>query len=201
MDGVSRDVLILLQYLLPGFFAAWVFYGLTPYELPSQFERVVQALILTLIIQTLVHLEKLSLDSLGRPGNLSVSDESSRLIASTITGLLIGLIFSFCANHDTFHSVARKFGITKETSYASQWFSAFRKNVTYVVLQLNDERRLYGWPREWPSTRKEGQFIMQDVSWLTKDGEQPISGVSSIVIEVGDVKWVEFMNKTWEGKE
>jgi hypothetical protein len=201
MEGIGKDAILLLQYLLPGFFAAWIFYGLTPYELPSQFERVIQALILTLIIQALVHFEKLLLDALGRPLSWSVSDTSSQLIASTITGLFIGLLFSASANHDTFHSFARRLGITQETSYPSEWFGAFCAEITYVVLQLNDERRVYGWPREWPSDAKEGHFVLEQPSWITEDGQDhPMTGVASFLIDVSEVKWVEFMEKPWESK-
>ena len=107
MDAISREAIQILQYLLPGFLAAWIFYGLTPYEVPSQFERVIHALILTLIIQAFVYLEKLSLDGLGRPLSLSISDDPSRLIASTISAVLVGIVFSVCANRDTFHGLAR----------------------------------------------------------------------------------------------
>jgi len=38
---ITKDFIILVTYLLPGFLAAWVFYGLTSPPKPSQFERVV----------------------------------------------------------------------------------------------------------------------------------------------------------------
>lgn len=199
MDGLGQEAIHLLQYLLPGFLAAWIFYGLTPYDLPSQFERVVHALILTLIIQTFVFFEAWLLDSLGRPWLLSVSDESSRLIASTTNALFVGIIFAFCANHDTFHRMLRFLNITQETSYSSEWFGTFCENVTFVVLQLKDERRIYGWPQEWPSDYKDGHFLLLTPSWLLPDGsEEPVTGVSSILINVIDVEWVEFMEKSWE---
>jgi hypothetical protein len=199
MDGVSKDAILLLQYLLPGFIAAWIFYGLTPFELPSQFERIIQALILTSIIQIIVLFEKLALDRLGRPWTWSVSDESSHLIASTISAFIIGLLFSVCANRDIFHRLARRIGVTQETLYDSEWSGAFRSHVTYVVLQLKDERRIYGWPREWPSDPKDGHFLLEEPSWLTADGkEEPITGVSSVLVDVLDVKWVEFMERVWE---
>jgi hypothetical protein len=125
MEGLGKDAIQLLQYLLPGFLAAWVFYGLTPYRLPAQFERVIQALIFTLIIQAVVYPEKMLLDRLGRPWALSISDEASHLVASAITALLVGCVFSLCANHDLFHALAGRLKITTETSYPSQWYSAF----------------------------------------------------------------------------
>ncbi|SUP44184.1 Uncharacterised protein [Vibrio furnissii] len=54
MENLTNDIITLLQYLLPGFVAAWMFYSLTSYPKPSQFERVVQALIFTIFIQAIV---------------------------------------------------------------------------------------------------------------------------------------------------
>ncbi|OWO67359.1 hypothetical protein B2J67_20175, partial [Vibrio cholerae] len=54
MENLTNDVITILQYLLPGFVSAWVFYSLTSYPKPSQFERVVQALIFTIFIQAIV---------------------------------------------------------------------------------------------------------------------------------------------------
>jgi hypothetical protein len=201
VDGLGHDAIQILQYLLPGFLAAWIFYGLTPYDVPSQFERVIHALILTLIIQTLVFAEKWFLDAWGRPWSLTIADDSSRLIASTTSAFFVGVIFAFCANHDTFHGLARFLKVTRETSYSSEWFGAFCENVTFVVLQLKDERRIYGWPQEWPSDYKEGHFLLLSPSWLLPDGtEEPVTGVSSILIDTNDVEWVEFMEKSWEKK-
>jgi len=86
---------------------------------------------------------------------------------------------------------------TRESSYASEWFSAFL-NITYVVLHLKDERRLYGWPIEWPSEPHNGHFLITDAAWLDGDKELPIAGVDNILIDAREVKWVEFMTKTWE---
>ena len=85
--------------------------------------------------------------------------------------------------------------ITKETSYPSEWYSAFsRLSDCYVVLHLNGRRRLYGWPSEWPSSPKEGHFFIQDGEWLLENNErEPIEGVVAILISVSEVEMVEFL--------
>jgi len=101
-------------------------------------------------------------------------------------------------------SKVRKLGITKETSYPSEWFGVFSKNVTYVVLHLEDERWIYGWPIEWPSEPGKGHFSLVQASWLTGTEQLELDGVKSILVQAEDVKMVEFMDKTWEqdnGKE
>lgn len=101
---------------------------------------------------------------------------------------------TYYSNNDKFHRFLRKLNITKETSYASEWFSAFSSNITYVVLHLNDGRRIYGWPREWPTEPSIGHFVLQQASWLDDDNKQvSLDGVKSILIKGADVDMVEFM--------
>lgn len=204
MNGVSQDIVEILQYLLPGLLAAWIFYGLTSYPKPSQFERVVQALIFTLIVQVVVFLQKDICLRIGFYWNVGNWNERSEIIFSTLSAIFLGILFSYYANNDKFHKYIRKIGISRETSFPSEWFGTFSKNVTYIVLHLKDERRLYGWPIEWPSVPDRGHFLLVQASWLTGSKQIKIEGVESILIDVNDVRWVEFMEKIWEtqdGKE
>lgn len=199
MGSFSSDLIAILEFLLPGFVAAWIFYSLTSFAKPSQFERVIQALIFTLFIQGLVSvLEYLCLQA-GNYWRVGTWSSSSALVVSIIVAIAFGVIFSSFANNDKIHSYLRSKKLTRETSFPSEWFGTFLRNVTYVVLHLHDERRLYGWPIEWPSEPTKGHFVIADPSWLLDDGsEARIVGVASILINVADVKWVEFIEKTWE---
>ena len=202
MESISNNVETILQFLLPGFIAAWIFYSLTSYSKPSQFERVVQALIFTLFIQALVIFTKYLLLKVGVYWSVGNWSESSSLIVSINIAIMFGVVFSYFANNDKIHKYLREKGVTRETSYPSEWFGSFLNNVTFVVIHLNDERRLYGWPIEWPSEPTNGYFVIADPSWL-EEGEEGvkekrITGVSHILVDVKDVKWVEFLEKTWE---
>lgn len=113
----------------------------------------------------------------------------------------MGLVFSYFANNDKLHKLLRYININHEGSFPSEWFKAFL-NVTYVVLHFNDERRLYGWPIEWPSVPTEGHFLIAYPSWLLDNGEEKrIVGVRNILVNSKDVKWVEFLEKTWENED
>ena len=198
MENISKDFISILQYLLPGFLAAWVFYGFTSFPKPSQFERVIQALIFTIIIQSIVFIEKYVALKLGNMFSCGDWSNRSELLCSIITAFVIGTIFAYFSNNDKFHKLARDIGITRETSYPSEWFGAFLKNPTYVILHLKEGRRLYGWPTDWPSAPDKGHFVLEQVSWLDEGKEIPLIGVNSVIVNVKDVKWVEFMDKTWE---
>ncbi len=49
MNWASGEVIGVLTFLLPGFVAAAIFYSLTSHPKPTAFDRVVQALIFTVI--------------------------------------------------------------------------------------------------------------------------------------------------------
>ena len=198
MDSFPTDLISLLQYLLPGFLAAWVFYGLTSYPKPSQFERVIQALIFTLIIQAIVYCVKIISLQVGKLWTVANWSNQSELVISVVGAFIVGLVFAYGANTDKFHELMRKIGVTEETSYPSEWFGVLRKNVTYVVLHLNDERRIYGWPYEWPSEPGKGHFAIKRASWLEDGEEKPITGVDCVLIRAEDVKWIEFMSMSSE---
>lgn len=199
MDAVSTEVVQLLRYLLPGFLAAWVFYGLTSHPKPSEFERVVQALIFTLVVQALVFCEQQIALLIGHVVHIRAWDEHAELLSSVLTAPVLGLCFAYFSNSDRFHAIMRKWKITRETSHPSEWFGVFATKTTFVVLHLNDERRIYGWPTEWPSEPTKGHFSLQQASWLLEDGsERQLTGVDCILIRAEDVKRVEFMNRTWE---
>lgn len=197
MENFAADLVSLLQYLLPGFLSAWIFYGFTSFQKPSQFERVVQALIFTLVVQAGLaviywfgtHLGKVQLDL----------TKESELLSSVFLAIAIGFLFAFFANTDRFHALVRKLRITKETSYPSEWYGEFSKRVTYVVLHLSGERRIYGWPREWPSSPESGHFSLEQASWLTLENEEiALNDVEAVMIPVKDVTLVEFMRRPEE---
>ncbi len=198
MERIVPEALSLLQFLLPGFLAAWVFYAFTSYRKPSEFERIIQALIFTLLIRAGVTCVRGVLVVIGRKAAMGVWTTDIELLWSITIAFLLGILFSYLANTDHFHRIVRHFGITRETSFPSEWFGAFLKNITYVVLQLKDERRIYGWPMDWPSSPKIGYFTLREASWLDGENQIPIKGVSCVLINSEDVRWVEFMEKTWE---
>lgn len=188
------ELIPFLQSLLPGLLCAWIFHGLTAYPKPAAFERIIQALVFTVIIQALVALTEKSLISLGKliesPTPWGGNDT---LITSAIYAIIIGILLSYLTNNDIIHSKLRAMGITRESSYSSEWYGAFLKP-SYVVLHLKDERRIYGWPSAWPSQPNTGHYVIKEPSWLDGLNELPITGADSILIDAQDVAHVEFMS-------
>ena len=199
--GMEGAFLAQFQYLLAGFVAAWVFYGLTPYKRPTPFERIVQALVYTAVVQLLttgitdaarfVGWEWVGGFLLG-PGGVFVS------------AILIGGGFAWLVNRDYPHSWLRnKLGLTSQTARKCNWADAFDlDNYEYIILNLKDGRRLYGWPFYWPNHHSDSDdhFLLKDYAWLPNQGgeapnfpEIPLARDAAILVASEAVDTVEFL--------
>ena len=194
MTQLPSDAIELLAFLLPGFAAAWLFYGLTSHAKPSQFERVVQALIFTFVIQAFLPLLRWALIGFGSVLAFAPWSKESELLGSLFLAVVLGGLIAYCTNNDLFHRRLRSFGFTSRTSHPSEWFCAFTEHVTYIILHLKDGRRLYGWPKEWPIDPQRGQFYIQVPSWIDDDGNPiDLTQLDGVLVNVQDVEWVEFL--------
>lgn len=193
--GEIKEIVSLFQYLINGFVAAWIFHGLTSYKVDSPFERIVHALILTSVVSFFAFCLKFFIIWFGdRFFSVGPWGDSFNSIFNFLIAVSVGLFLSYSANNDIMHSFLRKINITRETSFPSEWYGSFAdQNVeAYIILHLDDGRRVMGYPREWPSQAKSGHFVLNDVSW--PDDEEIIwSQVEKFLVPVEKVVYVEFL--------
>ena len=196
MNIPSQTIIDVLTFLLPGFVSAAILHSLTPAPRPIPFERVVQALIFTIVIQVGTSGVETGLIGIGsRFGSIGVwSEQTMRIAWSLVLAGLLGVVLAWIQNTDRLHSRLRKLGITHQTSFSSEWYGALSQaRGGYLVLHLTGERRLYGWAVEWPNTSEHGHFVIAEAEWLVNGDRIPLEGVERIVIRVQDVEMVELM--------
>ncbi len=199
MNWVTSEIVTVLTFLLPGFVAAAVFYSLTSHPKPSDAERVIQALIFTIVVQAAL---KGILLIGGLAGFQTRWSSESETLASVALSIVVALAVVYISNNDFAHGILRVFGVTKETSYPSEWYSAFSEiSDQYVVLHLKGERRLYGFPEEWPSDPAKGHFRIAEAQWLTDEETRQLTGIGVILIPVAEVEMVEFVETVLEDDE
>lgn len=193
MSWASNEAVGLLTYLLPGFVAAAIFYSLTSFPRPGAFERVIVALIFTVIGQTIADIGFSAFTETG--GSAGPSGEWKPL-ASILVAVALGLGASILSNTDLLHRLLRRVGLTRETSYPSEWYSTFTQmgDSHWIVLHLAGERRLYGYAKEWPSNPERGHFRINEPEWLGEDGEPtPAESVAAVLIPATAVTMKEFI--------
>lgn len=196
MDNLFSQATPLLLFLLPGFLSAWIFYGLTAHPKPSQFERTVEALVFTFVVKGITGLIKMGLVAAGSFIAVGVWNDESQTIWSILAASALGVGVAASVNKNTFHSWLRRRGFTSRSSHPSEWFCVLDSNPSYVILQLQDGRRLTGWPKEWPVNPSTGQFYMQQPAWIDENGYVvDLANLDGIIIHATDVRWVEVFPK------
>src|SRR5436309_8739073 len=115
-SSLSTEAVALLTFLMPGFAAAWVFYGLTSHPKPSQFERTIQALIFTFIVHALVPAVRALLEFIGRMWAIGSWTDSVHTFTTVLLALLLGAGLAYAANNDSVHKWLRSKGFTSRTS-------------------------------------------------------------------------------------
>ena len=197
MDGLVKEVIPLLQYLIPGFLATWIFYSLTAFKRPDAFGQIVQALIFTFVIQSLVMgLESVLLLMGERLFSIGSWNQKTETLWSAVIAVLLGLMCCHITNSDKLHGVLRLLGITTQKSFPCQWYSVFSSKPGFVMLHLVGGKRLFGWPREWPSEPSNGQFVLEFPRWLNSAGVPLPERPSAAVVDVSKIHWVEFVDTT-----
>lgn len=83
--------------------------------------------------------------------------------------------------------------VSNRSSQPSEWCGVFCKYPMYVTLHYKDDRRLYGWPEVWPSDPEKGHFFIVFPVWLHGESPAPMPEVEGILVDVRDVKHVEFV--------
>lgn len=193
-ESITLEIANLAWLLVPGFIAGWIFYGFTSHPKPTQFERIIQALIFTLFIQVLSHPVSWVLMQIGQYFSLRPWDDFAESVLSLVLAFALGMGLAFYTNNDRIHRYFREVGMTTRTSHPSEWCYVFSEKIAFVVLELNDGRRLYGWPKEWPIEPGKGQFYLMAAAWILEDGSLlDLATVDGVLIPAAEVRWVEFM--------
>lgn len=193
MPEISQDVVALLRYLLPGFLMASVYYGLTSHVRPSQFERVVQALIFTVVVQAPWDVLRLLSTHMSPGFSARIWTSELDLALKLVTALAAGVVSCSLTNKDIVHTKLRKFGVTHRSAYPGEWSMAFTAARSCVIVYLKDGSVVMGWPRQWPTDPRSGHLHLVRTAWLTRRPRCRQVEIESMLIDVTDVVRVEFV--------
>ncbi|TJZ77528.1 DUF6338 family protein [Chitiniphilus eburneus] len=207
MPEISKDIILLIQYLAPGFLSAWIFYGLTSHVRPSSFERVAQAVIYSLFIKIASDVFQYIVLLIGKKWSFGPWLEPADIAISIINATTLGFLLALVSNSDWFHSRLRKLRLSSRSAHPSEWCAVLKANPAYMVFHLKDERRLVGYPLVWPSDHEKGHFFITNCRWLLDDDGNSESSenqdsnhievdyAEGILMHSSDVKMIEILKE------
>ena len=116
MPWASSEVINVLAFLLPGFVAAAIYYSLTSHPKPGAFERLIQALIFTAVIQAVVAL----LPDFIPTAEIDIgADAPWDPVWPVAVAIVVALMIVVVVNYDLAHSFSVGSGITRDSTHRS----------------------------------------------------------------------------------
>ena len=193
MGWMSSEIVHVLIFLLPGFLTAAIFHSLTPHRKPEAFERVISALVFTIVIQFTTLIVRYFISRvIGLPDLLF--EIPIEIVFTLPIAVILGLLFSWLSNNDIPHKSLRWLRITKETSYPSEWHPMFvdHGDKAAIMLYLKQGHNLYGQLVEYPANPKDGYFRIIKAEWVTNEGEPiPLEiDADAVLVPAAEVKMI-----------
>jgi len=196
---IFGELLPAIQLLLPGFISTVIFYWLSDAPKPGQFERVIQALICTGLISLMVEAIKKAAHAIGECCFVwAVWTDDRAMALSVALAVLLGLALAFAACTDSFYKLARRCRLTTRASHTDWVYGFVLYRERLVVLQLQDGRRICGYPLVWPTQPGTGHFLLQGACWIVDDGFVSSPSIAAHLIGGSEVSWVEFLQPVEE---
>ena len=134
----TLQALQIFIFLIPGFIAATTLDHLIIRNTKKELERIIEALMFSMIIYTIYSLAfgagPISFDEV----NKSIMFDSKSFVFLSLISLIIPIIFSFLITNDLHMSIARKLQITRRSSRHSVWYDTFCDNQKYIIINFEN---------------------------------------------------------------
>ena len=85
--------------------------------------------------------------------------------------------------------------ITDKTARGSVWQDVLTDERRYVIVNLADGRRVFGWPMYFSDMPEEGQIYLYDAAWIEEDGKYRSLDIHGLfLVKSENIESIEFTN-------
>jgi hypothetical protein len=200
MDITGETVMIFV-YLIPGFLSSLILNQVVVRKDKDQMAKIVEALVFTFLIYSIISIfigqspVTLIAKKTDAATEYSIQYNPTVVFPIIILSIILPLVLGYFATTDKHMSCLRWLRITDKTGRETAWLDIFTEQKKYVVVNLADGRRVFGWPMCYSNTPEEGLLYLQNPSWITRDGkyvELKIHGL--FLVKANNIDSIEFWN-------
>jgi hypothetical protein len=193
----DTGALFLILYLLPGFVGAVVYDYLVERQSPSNFERFIEALVLTLVSSVVAHvgfhvplLPKIALSNEAPMTDVLGAFLGKSIFYVSIIASVISFIFATANNHKWIYWPLNRLRITYKNGEDDVWKDTFYKHRGFwISLKFEDGRVLIGWPKFYSQSGKPREIFVAEPTWWQPDAA---GNLVAIVAQVAGVYVTDF---------
>lgn len=200
MEFLQSDIVKILFQLLPGFVSCLIIFNTTYIKPRNEFEYVVAALVFTAITQAFVYgIKMVHIWAMVRVHKIAEWDDLFNLPLSMAIAGVLGLIFAHLITNGKLYGLLIDKKISMLTGFPSEWYQLFETYSGFVILHLDDQRRIHGRIYDWPSEPNVGHFVLEDASWLVEEEygyvRVPLNEDKFVVLDTMHVTMVELLSE------
>lgn len=181
----EAGALFLFLYLLPGFLGAVVYDYLVERQRPTNFDRIIEALVLTLASSILAHvwfqvplLPNANLSRDTPPTKILSVFLTSNIVYISFCAIGISVIFAIVNNQGWIYWVLNRLRLTYKHGDWDVWQDTFYKHRKYWInVRFKDGRSLIGWPQYYSATGKPRELFVADATWWEPDETGALTSV------------------------
>jgi Family of unknown function (DUF6338) len=192
-----KELIPILTFLLPGFLTAKVVDLMVITKEKDVFDKLIQAVVFTFInLLAFTFARKVIESALCYRFNRDEPLSFGNLFLMVICSLSIGLLCCYEIRNEKFLDRLREFKFTKKTYKPSTWVDVFSHRERFIVVHLEDGRRIYGWPRFYSDDPAEREIFLENASWLSEKNEfvnNPPIGI--LLSEKSGIQFIEFVSE------
>jgi hypothetical protein len=197
---ITHEAITIFVFLIPGFLSSLILNTVVVRTEKDNLSRIVEALVFTFLIYGLVSLFDsgapvlLNTEKAGETTNYSIHYNSRVVVPTILLSVVLPLLIGRLRVTDKHMVWLRRWKVTEKTSRQTLWEDVFTDQKRYVIVNLSDGRRVFGWPAYFSSTPEEGCIYLQNAAWIV-DGKYidlPIHGL--FLVEHDNIDSIEFLN-------
>lgn len=173
----SAQTLMILIFLVPGFLSMAFLDMLIPARKRDDLQKVASALIFSLAIYFIHSLifdrspmgviEK----TFGEAKSYEVVVPPLSIAVTLGAALLFPVILAALLKYDLHMKLFRMLKVTNRTSRSNVWFDVFTDIKSYVILNFEDGRRIFGWPQYYSDDPDDKTLFLCHAAWIEDGGE------------------------------
>ena len=176
--NISYETLTVFVFLVPGFLSSIILNSVVVRREKDNLSKILEALVFSFLIYSITSMvvgespvllqESIETDAT----KYSIHYQPSPLIFAVALAILLPLIFGASVTHDFHMRMLRKLRITTKTARDNVWLDVFTDQKRYVIVNLTDGRRLFGWPMYYSNGGEEGKLLyLYNPSWIDEEGK------------------------------
>lgn len=175
--NISIETLTIFVFLIPGFVSSLIINTIVVRKGKDNLSKIIEALVFSFFIYVVISMVNgenpvlIRSEQINNKTTYAISYNSNVVIPVAVLSIFLPLLLGFLSTTDIHMKLLRKLKITNKTARETVWLDVFTEQKRYVIVNLADGRRVFGWPMYYSNNPEEGCLYLYDAAWINDEGK------------------------------